>query len=113
MQHNSRDAGMSLSKAVSLLPTPSASSYGSNQGGAAGRTGKVRESLETLERNGRLPTPRANCYGAPDSHGHRPDGWKGCLNPRFVEWMMGFPQWWVADPALPPYAEREPVVTVI
>src|SRR5690606_41850587 len=33
-----------------LLPTPSASSYGSNQGGAAGRTGKIRPSLETMAR---------------------------------------------------------------
>jgi DNA (cytosine-5)-methyltransferase 1 len=39
---------------TALLPTPSASSYGTNQGGAAGRTGPVRESLETMARRGRL-----------------------------------------------------------
>ena len=40
-----------------LLPTPTATPYGSNQGGAAGRTGKVRESLETMARNETWPTP--------------------------------------------------------
>lgn len=45
---------------LTLLPTPSASNYGTNQGGAAGRVGPVRESLDTMARNGRfnlLPTP--------------------------------------------------------
>lgn len=41
-----------LSEAITLLPTPTATSYGSNRGGAAGRTGKVRPSLETLARSG-------------------------------------------------------------
>lgn len=36
-----------------LLPTPTAASYGSCQGGAAGRTGEVRPSLASL-----VPTPR-------------------------------------------------------
>lgn len=45
-----------------LLPTPAATSYGSNQGGAAGRVGPVRESLETMARRGTLPTPRC-CSG--------------------------------------------------
>jgi hypothetical protein len=40
-----------------LLPTPTAQSYGSNQGGAAGRTGPVRHSLESMARNGMWPTP--------------------------------------------------------
>lgn len=40
--------------ALTLLPTPSASSYGTNQGGAAGRVGPVRESLDTMARNGRF-----------------------------------------------------------
>lgn len=48
---------------LALLPTPSASNYGTNQGGAAGRVGPVRESLDTMARNGRfdptlLPTPK-------------------------------------------------------
>lgn len=43
----------------SLLPTPTAQTYGSNQGGGMGRTGKVRYSLETMARRGMLPTPTA------------------------------------------------------
>jgi DNA (cytosine-5)-methyltransferase 1 len=41
------------------LPTPSAVSYGSNQGGGAGRIGPVRHSLDALARLELLPTPRA------------------------------------------------------
>lgn len=40
-----------------LLPTPTATSYGSNRGGAAGRVGKVRHSLESMARQGEWPTP--------------------------------------------------------
>ena len=40
-----------------LLPTPSAVSYGSNQGGGAGRVGPVRPSLETMARLQMWPTP--------------------------------------------------------
>jgi hypothetical protein len=43
-----------------LLPTPSATSYGSNQGGAMGRVGPVRHSLESMARHGLWPTPRAH-----------------------------------------------------
>ena len=39
------------------LPTPSAVQYGTNQGGSAGRTGKIRPSLHTMARTGRWPTP--------------------------------------------------------
>jgi len=41
----------------SLLPTPAASSYGNNQGGGAGRVGPVRPSLESMAKQGLLPTP--------------------------------------------------------
>lgn len=41
------------------LPTPSASRYGSNRGGAAGRVGKDRPSLVTMGLRGLLPTPTA------------------------------------------------------
>lgn len=85
--------------ASSLLPTPTASSYGS-QGGALGRVGKARLSLEAMAKRGQLPTPvvsRAtwNKKGA--------STWpalgmvaetEGRLCPRFVEWMMGFPDDW-------------------
>jgi len=40
-----------------LFPTPSAQSYGSNRGGAAGRVGKKRDSLESMART--WPTPTA------------------------------------------------------
>ena len=40
-----------------FLPTPSATQYGSNQGGAAGRTGKVRHSLESMAKHDLWPTP--------------------------------------------------------
>jgi hypothetical protein len=46
--------------ACGLLPTPRASSYGNNQGGAAGRTGKVRPSLQSMALHGLWPTPRAS-----------------------------------------------------
>ncbi len=42
---------------ISLLPTPTATSYGSNCGGAAGRTGRARPSLETMARHNLWPTP--------------------------------------------------------
>lgn len=42
------------------LPTPTASSYGTNQGGAAGRVGPVRHSLASMARHGTWPTPTAN-----------------------------------------------------
>jgi hypothetical protein len=40
------------------LPTPSAVSYGTNQGGSAGRVGKVRPSLQTMAKQRLWPTPR-------------------------------------------------------
>lgn len=44
---------------VALLPTPTAAPYGSNQGGAS-PTGPVRPSLETMARQGLIPTPLAS-----------------------------------------------------
>lgn len=55
------------------LPTPTASLYGTNRGGAAGRTGKIRPSLESLT-------------GGP---------WIS-----FREWMMGWPLGWTASEPL-------------
>ncbi len=43
-----------------LLPTPTATNYGSNQGGAAGRTGPIRHSLQSMAKNGLWPTPNAS-----------------------------------------------------
>lgn len=45
---------------MELLPTPTASSYGSNQGGAAGRKGKKRYSLESMAKMGLFATPVAS-----------------------------------------------------
>lgn len=132
-----------------LLPTPTASEYGTNQGGGAGRVGPVRHSLQGMAQRGLIPTPTAsdangsgsrntatskahpglslndwargdggrgrllptpqaqdhrNCADYSDgSRGHSPQlghlG-QGRLNPRFVEWMMGFPPGWTDVDAL-------------
>ena len=50
--------GQPLPSQAAQWPTPSATSYGTNQGGAAGRSGKVRPSLETMVRESMMwPTP--------------------------------------------------------
>lgn len=92
----------------SYLPTPSASSYGSNKGGSAGRVGKERISLDTMARKSLWPTPNATDYKGPSTRSkgkdrpicdddlptrlnrHQP----GPLNPTFVEYLMGFPLGW-------------------
>ena len=45
--------------ASGLLPTPTAVSYGSNQGGGMGRVGPVRHSLDSMARNNLWPTPKS------------------------------------------------------
>lgn len=80
-----------------LLPTPSASAYGTNQGGAAGRVGPVRESLDTMARNGRfqlLPTPavadsrntRNATAGRSEGQDHHHSGWTLCDVARADRW---------------------------
>lgn len=67
-----RTNGMPLDAAlqqIEMLPTPAAVSYGSNQGGAAGRVGPVRHSLETMARLELLPTPDTG--QSPNGHGVR------------------------------------------
>ena len=69
--------------AVDHWPTPSAVSYGSNKGGAAGRVGETRHSLESLAaQSGHLgeTPPRGRSTVA--------------LNPEFVETLMGLPIGW-------------------
>ena len=101
----------------SLLPTPAASEYGSNQGGAAGRVGKVRPSLQHMARHNQWPTPTVGDSKSAGSRntenskakpgisltdavkndggtGRTEDG--GQLNPEWVEWLMGFPPGWTA-----------------
>jgi hypothetical protein len=94
----------------SLLPTPTAQNYGSNQGGGMGRVGPVRHSLPSMAKHNLWPTPSAG-----NSHsGGRLDEWGGSrsrakmremvspseligpLNPTWVEWLMGFPAEWTA-----------------
>lgn len=91
-----------------LLPTPAAQSYGSNQGGAAGRTGKVRHSLESMARHNLWPTPTAvtDTGGAAlckwGGSGARaklktmvtPEELNGPLNPQWIVWLMGYPIEW-------------------
>lgn len=110
-----------------LLPTPSASEFDSNQGGAAGRVGPVRYSLGGMARRGLLATPMASSGGgtfkrgnpklttcarqgllptptvkgnnnregaSPTSGDALGTAVGGPLSPRFVEWLMGFPDGW-------------------
>lgn len=82
---------------TALLPTATATAYGYNQGGANGRTGPKRGSLRTILPT--LPTKgNHNCAGASPSSG---DGLAtvigGPLNPRWLEWFMGFPDGWTAN----------------
>lgn len=84
-----------------LLPTMSATDYGSNRGGAAGRVGPVRESLQTMARRGRLPT--LTCGGNYNRKGLSPTSGDGLatvlggpLSPSWCEWFMGWPIGWTA-----------------
>lgn len=81
-----------LAKGSGLLPTLTAQSYGNNRGGAAGRTGKVRHSLESLARHGLLPTLTASRRSGLQSHGR--NAFLGTLNPAWACWYMGFPPEW-------------------
>lgn len=98
----------------SFLPTPAASSYGTNQGGAAGRVGRVRASLETMARKNLWPTPRASdgskgaMSSTPTTQRRVANGQArlseaiteamggGQLSPTWVEWLMGYPNGWAA-----------------
>ena len=87
-----------------LLPTLTAQSYGTNQGGAAGRVGRIRPSLETMARSGLLPTLTARDHKSdsctPEFREERdamtmgktlPWTLGGLLSPRWCEGFMGFP----------------------
>jgi hypothetical protein len=106
--------------ASSLLPTLTHQSYGSNRGGAAGRSGKWRPSLPTLLKSDTMSRGHhtgagkpKRCLGTMAAHGKLPtltvngnynrkgasatsgDGLAtaigGRLNPTWCEWFMGFP----------------------
>lgn len=87
--------------ACSFLPTPTASDYDMNMGGAQGRVGKPRYSLSSLARRGLLPTPTVKGdYNRTGLSSRSGDGLQtvigGPLNPQFREWLMGFPVGWTA-----------------
>jgi hypothetical protein len=63
-----RSSGMNRSEYYKIFATPTATSYGTNRGGGAGRVGKVRPSLSTQV--------------------------GGALNPTWVEWLQGYPLEW-------------------
>lgn len=99
-----------------LLPTPIASSYGTNRGGGSGRNGKERPSLETMARRNLWPTPRASdaskgirtpSGAAAEIARKRLNGVDlpaaiggGALSPMFVEWLMGYRIGWTELSAL-------------
>ena len=105
-----KSALLTREKESTYLPTPSATQYGSNQGGASGRTGKVRHSLDSMARHNLWPTPSAHearlgyqDRSDPTKKGtqeslltvivNRQGGRERCtghLNPEFVEWLMGY-----------------------
>lgn len=95
-----------LPSAVALLPTPTATAYGSNQSDSDGAA--VRPSLDTLARElvdwGRYePAIRRHeaAFGRSVPMPVQPSG-KGTpqLAPVFSEWMMGLPAGHVTDPAI-------------
>jgi len=106
----------------SSLPTPTARTYGTNVGGAAGRTGKVRESLDTMARRGSWPTPNARDWkDSGPTQGNRKSPNLGTvvhtyrngpttprtgqLNPSWVEsYLMGWPLDWTATRGCEPLA---------
>lgn len=105
-RRNQRDDETCLPGAVhALLPTPTASSYGNNQGGAAGRVGPIRHSLDSMARMDLLPIGRAEHFGkfaaavalweqitgmpVPEPTVPAPRGGRR-LNPELSEWMMGY-----------------------
>jgi len=89
-----------------ILPTPSASQYGTSQNGtrADGSTFKQagKPSLWTMAKKGILPTPSARDFKSGKGrkeNGHTPqlpEVMGGMLNPDFVQsYLMGFPDGWL------------------
>lgn len=75
------------------LPTPSASSYGSNQGGAAGRVGRKRYSLESMAKYNLWPTPTSKMTNrsreAWEAHRARPNNKSGGMD--LTVWVQKHP----------------------
>jgi len=102
---------------AALLPTPTASHYGTRNNGRGGDGTEFKTkgspSLSTMAKRGMLPTPTArdwedgtakSCQNVPVNallgravH-HLPNATPspgGKLNPRWVQWLMGFPAAWL------------------
>jgi hypothetical protein len=70
----------------SLLPNPTATSYGSNQGGSAGRTGPVRLSLQAMASKAKWPTIRST-DGERGGRGDLIQAVRGNENSHFRTWQ--------------------------
>lgn len=83
-----------------LLPTPAASRSGSNRGGAAGRVGPVRHSLDSVDKLlptwGKYAAAIERWAGEIGTTPPSPSV-EGRLNPELPEWMLGYPKGWVTD----------------
>lgn len=95
-----------------LLPTLTAQSYGSNQGGQAGRTGSIRESLQTMAKNGKLAATLCARDARGPTQARKSKGGRnlpleagGHLSPTFCEWFMGFPENWSLPASALPHSE--------
>jgi DNA (cytosine-5)-methyltransferase 1 len=94
-----RGKAMPLGAAACLLPTPTASGYGNNQGGGSGRVGPVRHSLETIAPNPELWGKYAEAValwemiiGRPAPEPTEPNSIGGRrMSAALPEWMMGLP----------------------
>lgn len=71
-----------------LLPTPTAASYGLNQGGASGRVGLVRHSLQGMAQRGLIPTPTSSSSGMAGQRGKPSPGAHPGVS--LSDWAMGF-----------------------
>lgn len=88
-----------LGAAACLLPTPTASSYGNNQGGGSGRVGPEPHSLETIAPNPGLWGKYAEAValweaiiGRPAPEPTEPNSSGGRrMSAALPEWMMGLP----------------------
>lgn len=109
------DGQIGLEYQSTKWPTPTAQTYGTNKGGAAGRTGKERPSLSVLGSSWPTPTARSMApvaggrsrnspclntltevpcgHSDPASSGGGYTNVSGPrhLNPAFVDWLMGMP----------------------
>jgi hypothetical protein len=101
-------SGVTLTDFVTLFPTPSATSYGTNKGGGSGRVGPARPGLEPMARHSLWPTPTTrDRVRSPEFRDGRTlspsEETGGRLNPTWVEWLQAYPLGWTvcADWATP------------